>query len=141
MDLPKLISSLVILLFGFVTLNVGQTTSQPVLPKIAVLDFEAIGGSIDTTLGRGVAEILLSALTKSEKYQVVERQQLAKVLKEQKLQMTDLIDPKSAVEIGKILGVETIVAGSIVKMGRTYTITPRFIEVKTATVKKSENLT
>lgn len=121
--------------------TVKDTNTVSELPKIAVLDFEAIGSGVDREFGKGVAEILLSALAKTDKYQVVERQQLAKVLKEQKLQMTDLIDPKSAVEIGKLLGAETIVTGSIVKMGRTYTITPRFIEVKTATVKKSENLT
>ena len=141
MKLTKIIWCIAIFTLGLNAVGIAETSEQPVLPKIAVLDFDAIGSGVDREFGKGVAEILLSALAKTEKYQVVERQQLAKVLKEQKLQMTDLVDPKSAVEIGKLLGAETIVTGSIVKMGKTYTITPRFIEVKTATVKKSENLT
>ncbi|MCX7918899.1 MAG: DUF1566 domain-containing protein [bacterium] len=124
---------------------ISQQTDKPssdtALSRVAVVDFEAIGSGVDREFGKGVAEILSSALIKSKKYRVIERSALLKVLKEQKLQMTDLVDTKSAVEVGKFLGAETIVTGSIIKMGKSYTLTPRFIDVQTATAKESENLT
>lgn len=112
---------------------------NPLKPKIAVLDFESIG--VEKHLGRGVAEILRVALIDSGEYTVVERAMLDKVFEEQKLQQTGSIDEKTAIELGKILGAETVVVGSIVKMGATYTITPRFIDVKTGEAKIAKYLT
>jgi len=107
--------------------------------SVAVLDFESIG--VDDYLGKAVSEIMRTALIGNSRFQVVERAQISKALSEQKLQKTGLIDDRSAVEIGKILGADLIVVGSVVKIGNAYTINSRMIDVKTGEARLGKNVT
>ena len=49
--------------------------------------------------------------------EVIERSLLEKVLRELNLQSTGAVDEASAKEIGKILGVEAIVSGTLIDLG------------------------
>lgn len=138
LKLSTIVSLIVIFTPSFYAQQEKPTDQQK--PKIAVLDFESIGGGRED-FGRGVAEILRTALIETNKYTVIERGMLYKVINEQKLQVAGLTDPKAAVEIGKMTGADTVVVGSVVKFGSSYTITPRFIDVKTAEAKVGKNLT
>ncbi|MDD5491066.1 MAG: CsgG/HfaB family protein [bacterium] len=88
-----------------------------------------------------IQEKIISALVNQGMFRVIERQQLEKIIAEQKLQMSGLIDNSSAVEIGKILGADGIMVGSITEYGRTIypkarlTVNVRVIEVKTGLIK------
>ena len=94
--------------------------------RIAVLNFEygtvasdvasIFGGNQD--VGRGVADLLVGRLVQSGVYSVIERKALDKVMAEQNLSNSDRADPNSAAKIGKILGVDAIVVGSITQFGR-----------------------
>ena len=106
---------------------------------IAVLDFESIGS--EEHLGKAVSEIMRTELIDTNKYRVVERSQINKTISEQKFQKSGLIDDKSAVEIGKLLGADLIVIGSVVKIGTSYTINSRMIETKTGEAKLGKNVT
>jgi TolB-like protein len=107
--------------------------------SVAVLDFESIGA--EEYLGKAVSEIMRTALVSNPNYRVVERAQISKALSEQKFQKSGLIDDRSAVEIGKVLGADFIIVGSVVKIGHAYTINSRLIDVKTAEVKLGKNVT
>ncbi len=50
---------------------------------------------------------------KTDFYQVIERDQLQKVLKEQRLSLSGAIDESSAAEVGKILGLDVIIMGEV----------------------------
>jgi TolB-like protein len=106
---------------------------------VAVLDFESIGA--EEHLGKAVAEIIRTELVGTEDYQVVERAQINRALSEQALQKSGLIDDKSAVQLGKIIGADLIVIGSVVKIGTAYTINSRMIDVKTGEAKLGRNVT
>ncbi|MBI5555844.1 MAG: hypothetical protein HY920_08360 [Elusimicrobia bacterium] len=88
-----------------------------------------------------IQEKMISRLVNQGLFRVIERPQLEKVMTEQKLQMSGLIDNSSAVEIGKMLGADGIMVGSITEYGRTIypkarlTVNVRVIEVKTGLVK------
>lgn len=88
-----------------------------------------------------VQEKMISGLVNQGIFRVIERQQLEKVLAEQKLQMSGVIDNNSAVEIGKMLGADGIMVGSVTEYGRTIypkarlTVNVRVIEVKTGLIK------
>jgi TolB-like protein len=112
-------------------------TNADTKPTIAVVDFESIGA--EEHLGKAVSEIMRTALIGTNKFRVVERAQIGRALSEQKLQKSGVIDDKSAVEIGKLLGADLIIIGSVVKIGTSYTINSRMIDVKTgeATLGKS----
>jgi curli biogenesis system outer membrane secretion channel CsgG len=59
---------------------------------------------------------------KTGRFEVVERALLQKILEEQKLSMTGVIDKSSASQIGKVLGVKAIITGSVLKFKKTIEI-------------------
>ncbi len=50
---------------------------------------------------------------KTDFYQIIERDQLKKVLREQKLSLSGAIDENSAAEVGRILGLDIILMGNV----------------------------
>ena len=94
---------------------------------IAVLELEQKG------LTKQEAEILtdrlITKLISIGKYQVVERNNMDKILKEQKFQNSGCTDSECAVEIGQLLNTDFIVIGSVGKFGSTYSIDSRLIDV------------
>jgi TolB-like protein len=107
--------------------------------SVAVLDFESMG--TEEYIGKAVSEIMRTALVSNQNFRVVERAQINKALSEQKFQKSGIIDDKSAVEIGKVLGADLIIVGSVVKIGNSYTINSRLIDVKTGEAKLGRNVT
>mgnify|MGYP001160586861 CR=1 FL=1 len=85
--------------------------------RLAVVDFEDKTGHGAWHIGSGMADMLTTALVKSGKFMVIERQQLEQVMKEQSLGLTGAVTPQSAAQIGKLLGVELIVLGSVNEFG------------------------
>ncbi|MCX5788558.1 MAG: FlgO family outer membrane protein [Elusimicrobia bacterium] len=88
--------------------------------KVAVLSFPYPDGSASAG-STVVQERLTTYLAEDGDVQVVERQLLKKILEERKLQMTGLLDAKTSQEIGKVLGVNVLVTGTLndVREGRT----------------------
>lgn len=89
---------------------------------IAVLDFDF--GAVDIglayrayggreNLARRVSDKLVSSLVGLGTCQVVERSQLEKVLREQNLGREGRIDPSTAAKVGRILGVDALIIGSV----------------------------
>ncbi|HNT67242.1 MAG TPA: CsgG/HfaB family protein [bacterium] len=106
--------------------------------KIAVLDFKSILAPTD--LGLAVAEILRTELSSLGGYTVIERGMLEQLVQEQALQMSGIVDSETAVKIGKLIGANLVVTGSVVKTGQTYTINSRFVDVETGIIKDGRNI-
>lgn len=85
--------------------------------RVAVSRFEDRAGTGYNHLGQGVADMLVTALVKTNKFSVLERQELDKVLEEQKLGESGLVTAETAPKIGKLLGVELLVVGSVSEFG------------------------
>ena len=88
--------------------------------RIAVMDFEdkaqgQHGGWHNP--GKGMTDMLVTALTKSGKYSVIEREALEKVMKEQQIGATGIISAQTAAKMGQVLGIQYIVTGSITEFG------------------------
>lgn len=84
--------------------------------RVGVVDFEnktAYGGR----LGTAASDILITELTKTGKFIVVERDKMDKLMAEQRLGMSGAIDPNTAAKMGKILGLNAIVTGSVSQFG------------------------
>ncbi|PIQ29143.1 hypothetical protein COW36_17875 [bacterium (Candidatus Blackallbacteria) CG17_big_fil_post_rev_8_21_14_2_50_48_46] len=108
-------------------------------PKVAVVQFESIG--VEPSLGAAASEILSTHLASREQaFRVVERTQLQKAMKELGYQNTALVDPDSAVQIGKHLGARYIVVGSVTRFGKSYSLNARIVEVETAEARSVEPL-
>jgi TolB-like protein len=119
--------------FAFCVFGISLAQEKPEKPKvrIAVADFEVSGGVKEEDVGRSFAELLLTKL--ADKFEVIERTQLIKLLDEQELQMSDLVEPEKA---ARIKGVSHLVLGRIIKLGAKLTITARLVNVGTGTVIK-----
>jgi curli biogenesis system outer membrane secretion channel CsgG len=94
--------------------------------RVAVLNFEygtvkssaaAIFGS-DQDVGKGISDMLVQKLVEDGKYSVIERNAIDKVLGEQNFSNSDRADASTAAKIGRILGVDAIIIGSITQFGR-----------------------
>ncbi len=109
-------------------------------PKVAVVQFDSIG--VEPSLGMAASEILTTHLASREQaFRVVERTQLQKAMQELGYQTSALVDPESAVQIGKHLGARYIVVGSVTRFGSSYSLNARIVEVETAETRSVEPLT
>ena len=109
--------------------------SAPV-PTVAVNNFEARGISEDEAAT--LTDVFRTRLMKTEKYQVMERGQMEAILKEQAFQQSGVCtDQECIVEMGQILGIEQIIAGSLGKVGNAYSINVRIISVETGKIVNS----
>jgi len=81
--------------------------------RLAVFPFSS--SKLDQKFGAIVSQTILSRAlpSRSEFVQFLDRENLQKVFEEQALSQTGAIDEKTAVEVGKISGVNTIVIGSV----------------------------
>ena len=120
--------------------EVGEKISKSMLTegkkKIAVIEFSDLNDNVNN-LGRFLAEELINELMNHKKekgYEIVERRQLNKVLKQLKLSSSGLLDPKSMKEVGKILNVDAIVTGSLTDLGNDIKVNARIISVESAKI-------
>lgn len=113
-----------LLLFGLCCAVSAQTTAPK--KRIAVLDFDfatvqnnvaSIFGT-NQDIGKGIADLLVDRLVSDGRYAVVERKALMKVISEQNFSNSDRADPTTAAKLGRVLGVDAIVIGSITQFGR-----------------------
>lgn len=72
----------------------------------------------DQDVGKGISDLLVQKLVQDGKYSVIERNALDKILAEQNFSNSDRADNATAAKIGKILGVDCIIIGSITQFGR-----------------------
>jgi len=93
--------------------------------RVAVFDFDyatvktnsaAVFGS-DVDIGKGISDLLVKNLVTDGTYSVIERKALDKILAEQNFSNSDRANPASAAKIGKILGLDAIIVGSITEFG------------------------
>lgn len=78
---------------------------------IAVLEFEG-AEKIPVSLGLSLADMAITYLHQTGKFNVVERTRLDKVLREQEFQLSDLVAGQAA-EVGRLLGADAVVFGTV----------------------------
>ena len=93
--------------------------------RVAIFDFDyatvqtasaaVFGTNVD--VGKGISDLLVNNLVKDGTYSVIERKALDKILTEQNFSNSDRANPTSAAKIGKLLGVDAIIVGSVTQFG------------------------
>lgn len=93
--------------------------------RVAVFDFDyatvqsstaaLFGTNVD--VGKGISDLLVRHLVQDGTYSVIERKAMDKILGEQNFSNSDRADANSAAKIGRILGVDAIIVGSITQFG------------------------
>lgn len=101
--------------------------------KIAIIEFSDLDGNV-TNFGKYVSEELITKLYLTKKFKVIERQLLNKIIAEQKLSLTGMIDPNSAKKLGKVLGVDAIVSGTIADLAQSLKVNARMLNTETGEI-------
>ena len=107
-----LFTILIVILFAA---NLGFSAE---LPRVAVIGFDSTAPDyiwhINSELSKAATDLMINALIKTEHFRVFERIKLDAILEEQDFQVySGRVDPSTAVKIGKMLGVDLIVTGSV----------------------------
>ncbi|MCP4631697.1 MAG: hypothetical protein GY855_02130 [candidate division Zixibacteria bacterium] len=100
----------------------AQEAMAPVpIPKLkrrlAVFSFEDKTDYGRFNVGEGMSDMLVTELVKGRNYIIIERQQIAQVMAEQALGQSGAVTQQTAAQVGKLLGVELAVFGSVTEFG------------------------
>jgi TolB-like protein len=120
-----------VLLYILLALCLSGTLYGKERIPVAVLDLTANG--VPDFYGRAVADMMITELKKYDDVQLIERNQVELILKEQETQKK-CSSSDCAVQMGRLLSAKKILIGSITKMGRLYMINGKVIDVEKGSV-------
>ncbi len=125
--------------------NYWQMTDAGI-KTVAILDFD--NNSISdadkvANLGKGLADILITDLSALTKLKVVERERIQFILEEiQRSEATvqgqPLVNPDFAVRVGKLLGAQSVLIGSFMKLEKKLRIDVRLVKTETSEIIKTD---
>lgn len=105
-----------------VLLGFFSPTANAAKKKIGVTKFDCnftvpIDRGHHYDIGTGAADMLTNELVKNKGYEVIERQQLAQVMQEQRLGATGAVDDSTTAQLGRLIGLNYIVYGKVLSAG------------------------
>jgi TolB-like protein len=109
-------------------------TTRPAELTAAVLSFATANGEADGALGGQVADLIVISLAGRPGLRLVERAALAKVLDEQALNVSGLVEPEQAVKIGRLVGAQVLIVGKVFAAGDETIMTAKLIGAETTRV-------
>ncbi len=123
------------------TKDLNARTKDVNAKRVAIIYFE--NSSDDPTLNKlkkGLADMMITDLSNINMLNIVERDRLEAILKEQKLGKSAQVDPATAAKVGKLLGAQVILTGGYFEMMGSLRIDARFIDVETGKILKSDGV-
>lgn len=109
---------------------------------IAVFPLEDLASSAETKgLGEEIAATLTDGIARSEKVRVVERSRLKQILEELKLGASGLLDDRTAIKAGKLLGANALLLGSFLRFRESVKINVRVVKTETGEILSTEKAT
>lgn len=116
-----------IALFCLIALCLGRPAQAQ--ERLAVLELQAKGG-IEQEQANILTDRLRTLLVRNGNLEIIERDSIDQILKEQGFQSTQICDDANcSVQIGRILAVPQILIGSVSKLDRLHSINVRLIDV------------
>jgi|WetSurMetagenome_2_1015567.scaffolds.fasta_scaffold00209_27 TolB-like protein len=121
------------------TLNAAprlQSAKTPGKTNVAIINMKNASG-VSAGETEVITDRLRGELFNTGKVNVMERDQMLEILKEQGFQQSGACTNEACmVEIGQLLGVEQLITGSLGKVGSMFLVNLRVIDVKTAKIMK-----
>jgi len=130
--MKKILNSLVMLLFIPVFSLFSQIKGKQFI-SVAVLDFESSQPRVEK-MGSQVSLLLTSNLSLNDRIILVERQELSKILEEQQIGISGLINPDTAAKIGNLTGAKILITGRVFEIKNKTYITAKIIGTETSRV-------
>jgi len=107
--------------------------------KIAVLPFQTKGNFQSLDIGNIMLDKMITSFVNQARFKVMERAELEKILKEQQLEMSGIIDVSTAARVGKGAGLDAILIGSVTNSGGNISVDARLIDTETADIITSKD--
>jgi TolB-like protein len=120
-----------IALFSMFTLSNAQKIN------IAVNELQSSG--IESSAAMLISDRLRNELFNTSLFNVLERAEMEQILKEQGFQQSGCTSDACVVQAGQLLGVQLMIAGTVGKIGQTYTISVRAIDIQTGKIVHTAN--
>ncbi len=122
----RLVLSVVFLAALSILLNAEETDR-----RVAVLDFESVG--IPLELAIEAQHAVERALYEVRGLRLIERTRIDLLIREQEMQLSDLADQDTAVEVGRLLAANTVVTGVVARPEDPW-LTVKVLDVETGAV-------
>ena len=102
--------------------------------KLAIVGLHNLVNDLTDQTTDGLVVFVENAFVNVGKVKVVDRQNIAQIMDEQKFQLSGVTDESTAVEIGKLAGADIIVIGSMSYVGSMYYLNIKMIGVETTQI-------
>ena len=108
------------------------TPAKPQKIAVAVLELDPNG--VTEAEAKALSDRLRIEIFNAGFYEVMERDKMNRILDEMEFQLKGCTTDECAIEVGRLIGVRKIIAGSISKVGEFYTVSIRLIDVETSKI-------
>lgn len=109
--------------------------SSPKIKSVAITDFTANGFSeTQSWIGESCVNVIINRISSDRSIRIVERAQLNRIIEELKLQMGGLVNEKTVVETGNLIGVTYFITGSISQFEDQIILSNRAFSVETGEI-------
>lgn len=121
-------------------MGTGMVWAQQAAEKktLAILPLTPTG--VAPTEANALTNQLQNELVQTNSFTIIERSRVDDILREQGLGQSGCITNECVAEAGKLLGAQVMVAGSVDKIGQTYNVVARLVDVETGRVSFSRNI-
>lgn len=111
--------------------------TDPTRVDVSVLPARERDERLFTDLGSGIGDIVTRELFELDRFDLVERRNLAAILREQDLGQSDRFDPATAANVGRLVGADLILVGAVTELSidraSASTLVPGFLGGATVT--------
>ncbi len=112
----------------------------PVEKRLNIAVAELSGKNVSAMDAAIVSDFLRVKLVNTQVFRVVEKDNMDKILDEQKFQASGCTTSECAVQMGKILNVQKIIVGTLSKLVGKYYISISFVDVETGEIETAETI-
>jgi TolB-like protein len=121
-----------VMLVGTAVMAANAPKVQAVYPT-AIFPFEERGAGVKD-MGAKVADILFAKLVANPDLYLVDRQDMKKTLDEHELNLSGMVSPDQAVQVGKLTGAKVLITGSVIEADKTLYVVAKIIGTETSRV-------
>jgi TolB-like protein len=86
-----------------------------------------------------ITDELIKHVVKAKRLRIIDRNNIELILKEQHFQMSGVVDDKTAVSVGRLLGVTMIITGEVINNNKFHVLRLRILDVESAEIMASFN--
>jgi TolB-like protein len=110
-----------------------KSDKQALVYTAAVLPFQERGRDVKDE-GSKVSDLLFAKLATDPRLMLVDREDVKKLLEEQELNLSGLINPQQATKAGQLTGAKLLITGSVLQVDNTVYLVAKIIGTETSRV-------